>query len=57
MKKKIKLLKKLLAMSVVGGAVLFQAPTCTDQAQIITAASSLVTAAGVVYIVDRVVND
>ncbi len=57
MKKKIRLFKKLLAMSVVGGAVLFQAPTCADQAQIVTAASSLVTAAGVVYIVDRIVND
>ena len=47
--------KKLLAVGLIGGSFLFQAPTCAERAQIITAA--LVSAAGVLYIVDRVMNE
>ena len=49
--------KKLLAVGVLGGSFLFQAPTCTDQAALVTAVSSAITAGGVLYLVDRVVND
>ena len=52
-----RLWKKLLAMGVVGGALLFQAPTCADQAAAWTAVTSTVTAGGVLYLVNRVVND
>ncbi len=49
--------RKLLAVGLIGGSFLFQTPTCTERAQVITAASTAVTAAGVLYLVDRVVND
>ena len=49
--------KKLLAVGLIGGSFLFQTPTCAERAQIITAASSVVGAAGVLYLVDRVIND
>jgi hypothetical protein len=49
--------KKLLAVGLIGGSFLFQAPTCVDRAQIVTAVSSVVTAGGVLYLVDRVIND
>jgi len=55
MKKKI--WKKILAVGLIGGACLFQAPTCSEQAATITAISSAVTAGGVLFIVDRVLND
>lgn len=49
--------KKLLAVGLLGGLFLFQAPTCADRAATITAVSSLVTAGGVLYLVGRVLND
>ena len=49
--------KKLLAVGLLGGSCLFQTPTCTDQAAWVTAVSSAVTAGGVIYLVDRVIND
>lgn len=49
--------KKLLAVGLIGGSFLFQAPTCAERAQVITAASAVVSAAGVLYIVDRVMNE
>jgi len=51
-----KLKWKQLALSVLSGAVLFQAPGCTDAAVVITTASSVMTAAGVTYIVWRVID-
>ena len=58
MKKNVKnVWKKLLAVGLIGGSFLFQAPTCTERAQIITAASAVVGSAGILYLVDRVVND
>lgn len=49
--------KKVLVIGLIGGSSLFQTTTCTEQAQVITAASSVVGAAGVLYLVNRVVND
>ncbi len=49
--------KKMLAIGALSGAVLFQTPACTDAAQIITAGASVVTAGGVMYLVDRVIRD
>jgi hypothetical protein len=49
--------KKLLAVGLIGGSFLFQAPTCTERAAVITAFSSVITAGGLLYIVDRVIND
>lgn len=43
-----------LMAAIAGGAMLFQAPTCTQQ---VTAISSLVTAGSVLVLVDRVLND
>jgi hypothetical protein len=55
--KKRSVWKKVLAIGLLGGSVLFQAPTCTDQAAAITAISSAVSAAGVLYLVEQVVNN
>jgi len=55
--KKLAWWQKWLALGALGGAVLFQAPTCTEQASFITAFSSVVTAGGVLYLVNRVLND
>ena len=55
--KKRSVWKRLLAIGVLGGSLLFQAPTCADQAAIITAASSAVTAGGVLYIVNRIISE
>lgn len=52
-----KIWKKLLAVGLIGGSVLFQTPTCTERAQMITAASSVISTMGVLYIVDRVINE
>ncbi len=49
--------KKLLVMGLLGGSFLFQTPTCTDRMAVITAFNSAITAGGVLYIVNRVVND
>ncbi|MFQ5805563.1 MAG: hypothetical protein ACE5I3_03825 [Phycisphaerae bacterium] len=49
--------KKLLAVGVLGGAFLFQTPTCTERAVWVTAVSSAATAGGVLYLVGRIVND
>jgi hypothetical protein len=49
--------KKLLAIGVLGGSFLFQTPTCTERAAFVTAVSSAITAGGVLYLVDRVIND
>jgi hypothetical protein len=49
--------KTLLAVGLIGGSCLFQAPTCAERAQIITAASAVVSTAGVLYLVNRVVNE
>ncbi len=54
---KIKMWKKLLAVGLIGGSFLFQTPTCTDTAQVVTATSSVLTMGGVLYIVDRLIND
>ena len=43
----------LMAM-IASGAMIFQAPTCTDR---VTAVSTLVTAGSVLLLVDRVLND
>ncbi len=49
--------KKLLAVGVLGGSFLFQTSACTERAALVTAFSSAITAGGVLYIVDRVIND
>jgi hypoxanthine-guanine phosphoribosyltransferase len=49
--------KKLLLVGVLGGSFLFQAPTCTERAAWVTAFSSAITAGGVLYLVERVIND
>jgi len=49
--------KKLLVVGLLGGSFLFQAPTCTERAAFVTAVSSAITAGGVLFIVDRVLND
>jgi hypothetical protein len=49
--------KKLLAVGLIGGSFLFQGTTCAERAQIVTAASAVVSTAGVLYIVDRVLNE
>jgi hypothetical protein len=49
--------KRLLAVGLIGGSFLFQAPTCTERAVFTTAVSSVITAGGVIYIVDRIIND
>jgi len=56
--KAIKHWKKLLVVGLLGGSFLFQ-PTaaCVDRAQVVTSVSSVITAAGTLYIVDRVLND
>lgn len=53
-----KMWKKMLAVGLIGGAIMFQTPTCTQStAELITAGASLVTAGGVLYLVDRVVRN
>ena len=52
-----KMWKKLLAVGLISGAFMFQTPTCTPTAEVITAGASLVTAGGVLYLVDRVVRN
>ncbi len=47
---------KQLALSLLSGAVLFQAPGCTDAALVITTATSVITASGVTYLVWRVID-
>jgi hypothetical protein len=49
--------RKLLAVGLLSGSFLFQTPTCTERAAVITALNSAITAGGVLYIVDRIVND
>ena len=49
--------KKLLSVGLIGGSFLFQTTTCTERAQVITATSAVISTAGIVYLVDRVVND
>ena len=49
--------KKLLAVGLIGGSFLFQTTTCTERAQIITATSTVIGTAGILYLVERVVND
>jgi hypothetical protein len=49
--------KKLFAIGLIGGSFLFQTTTCTERAQVITAASAVVSTAGLLYLVDRVAND
>jgi hypothetical protein len=49
--------KKLLAVGVLGGSFLFQTPTCTERAALVTAFSSAITAGGVLYLVNQVIND
>jgi hypothetical protein len=49
--------KKLLAIGALSGAVLFQTPTCTEQAILTTAFTSTITAGGVLYLVNRVISD
>jgi hypothetical protein len=49
--------KKLLAIGVLGGSFLIQTPTCTERATLVTAFTSAITAGGVLYLVDRVIND
>ena len=52
-----KMWKKLLVVGLVGGSIMFQTPTCTQTAEVITAGASIVTAGGVLYLVDRVVRN
>ncbi len=54
---KIKLWKRLIVFGALGGSFLFQTPTCTQRATVSTAISSAITAGGVLYIVDRIIND
>lgn len=54
---KKKLWKKLLAVGVLSGSIMFQTPACVQTAEVVTAASSLVTAGGVIYLVDRVIRN
>ena len=55
---KISKWKKLLAVGLISGSFLFQTTTtCTEQAQTVTAISSVITAGGILYVVDRVLNE
>ena len=55
---KISKWKKMLAVGLISGSFLLQTnTTCTDQAQVVTAVSSVITAGGVLYVVDRVLNE
>lgn len=47
---------KRLALTMLGGAMLFQTPGCLDAAIYVTSLASVVTAGGVVYLVWRVVD-
>ncbi len=45
---------KKLALAMLSGAVMFQAPACAEAALAVTTLSSVVTAGGVMYLVWRV---
>jgi hypothetical protein len=47
---------KRLALAVLSGAVLFQAPGCVETALGITTLASLATAGGVIYLVVKVLD-
>ena len=47
---------KRLALAMLSGAVLLQAPGCAEAAIGLTALSSIVTAGGVIYLVVRVLD-
>lgn len=55
--KAMKKWRKMLAIGLIGGSLLFQTPTCAERAQVVTAVTSFVSMGGVLYIVDRVLND
>jgi len=48
--------KKLFLAALLSGSLLLQTPTCAEQAAFVTAASSAMTAGGVLYLVSRVVS-
>ena len=49
--------KKLFAFGLLGGAILLQTPACAEQAAVVTAVTSTITAGGVLYLVGRVLNN
>jgi hypothetical protein len=49
--------KKLLTVGLLGGAILLQTPACVEQAAVVTAVTSTITAGGVLYLVSRVFNN
>jgi len=48
--------QKWAALLGCGGAVLLQAPGCTEAATVITSLASVVTASGVIYIITRIME-
>lgn len=54
---KKKMWKKLVVIGVISGSIMFQTPACVQTAEVVTAAASMVTAGGVLYLVDRVVRN
>jgi hypothetical protein len=48
---------KKFFISIASGATLMQAPGCTETATILTSVFTGVTAGGVLYIINRIVND
>ena len=49
--------KKTLVVGLISGSVLLQTGACTDEAIYATAISSIVSAGGVWFIVDRILNE
>jgi hypothetical protein len=47
---------KKLALALLSGTILFQAPGCVEMATVVTAISSALTAGGVLYLVRRVID-
>ena len=48
---------KQLAIALCSGAVLFQAPGCTETAVVMTTLFTGLTTGGVFYLISRIVND
>jgi hypothetical protein len=47
---------KKLALALLSGTILFQTPGCTETAAVVTAVSSALTAGGLLYLVNRVID-
>ena len=57
MSKRLRRWKKTLMIGLISGSVLLQAGACTDEAIYTTAVASVVSAGGVWFIVDRILNE